>query len=304
MATAKKDRDLHREITDNIIEAIEAGADGSKFSLPWVRLASEGLPENATTHKPYRGVNILNLWLTAMKHGFETPYWASYKQWKSVGGQVRHGEKGTPVVFYKKIRVKDEDEDGEEVTKTIPLLRYSNVFNADQVDGWEAPERQVVDLGAERIPEIDKLIEETGAEIRYNGGRAYYDRLGDFIGIPERRLFKSTAGFYSTQFHELTHWSGAESRLNRTFGKRFGDQQYAAEELVAELGATFLAAELGLEAEPREDHAQYVANWLQLFRKDNKAIFTAAARASDAVDFLTGRTSVPEKDEEPEEVAA
>ncbi len=233
--------DVHQEITNRIVAAIEAGA--GEFKLPWHRAASTRSPINATTGRAYRGVNILSLWITTQALGYESHEWASFKQWQERGANVRKGEKGTPIVFYKNLHVESSDVDASEDAeggRTIPFARASWVFNAAQVDGHVAqapalPERPLF----ERIASVDRVIEATGAQIEYGGSRACYNRLTDRISIPDERAFfgteTSTAqeAFYSTILHELAHHSGSESRLNREKGKRFADRAYAFEELIA-----------------------------------------------------------------------
>jgi len=285
--------DIHQEITDRIIAAIEAGA--GEFKLPWHRAASTRPPVNATTGRAYRGVNILSLWITAQALGYESHEWATFKQWQDRGAHVRKGEKGTPIVFYKELYVESTDAviDDAEGGRKIPFARASWVFNASQVDGDVAetaalPARPLF----ERIASVDRAIEATGAHIDYGGSRACYHRLTDRISIPDERAFIGTTtstaqeAFYSTILHEVSHWSGAEGRLNREKGKRFADRAYAFEELIAETSAAFLCAELGISNEPRPDHAQYIAQYLTILKNDKKAIFSAAAAASAATDFI------------------
>jgi antirestriction protein ArdC len=286
--------DIHQEITNRIVAAIEAGA--GEFKLPWHRAASTRSPINATTGRAYRGVNILSLWITTQALGYESHEWATFKQWQERGANVRKGEKGTPIVFYKNLHVESSDVDASEDAeggRTIPFARASWVFNAVQVDGHVAeaaalPERPLF----EHIASVDRVIEATGAQIEYGGSRACYNRLTDRISIPDERAFfgteTSTAqeAFYSTILHELAHHSGSESRLNREKGKRFADRAYAFEELIAELSAAFLCSELGISNDPRPDHAQYMAQYLTILKNDKKAIFTAAAAASAATDFV------------------
>jgi antirestriction protein ArdC len=228
--------------------------------------------------------------------GYESHEWATFKQWQERGANVRKGEKGTPIVFYKNLHVESSDVDASEDAeggRTIPFARASWVFNSAQVDGYVAeatalPERPLF----ERIASVDRVIEATGAEIEYGGSRACYNRLTDRISIPDERAFfgteTSTARetFYSTILHEIAHWVGAEHRLNREKGKRFADRAYAFEELIAELSAAFLCSELGITNDPRPDHAQYMAQYLAILKNDKKSIFTAAAAASAATDFI------------------
>lgn len=284
----KERRDLYQEVTDKLVAAIEEGA--GKWRMPWAQQL-QGMPYNATTKHRYRGVNVLILWSEAVAKGYPTHEWASYRQWAERGATVKAGERGTVIVFYKSLAVKGKDENGEDAVDTIPMLRYSHVFNAAQVDAWQSPAIERPAL-AQRIEQAEEFLAATGAQIRWGMGSAFYSSHHDFIAMPDRDRFKdtptstATENVYSTALHELTHWTGHKTRLAREFGKRFGDDAYAAEELVAELGAAFLCSRIGISAEPRQDHAQYLASWLRVLKADKKAIFTAAARASDAVEFL------------------
>jgi len=213
--------------------------------------------------------------------------WASYKQWQGIDAQVNAGEKGTAIVYASTFTPKDAEPD----TKAIPFMKSSAVFNAAQVDSYTAEEAAPVSL-VERIKDVDQFTHATGADVRHGGDRAYYSLASDEILIPELSSFKDTStgtateNMYGTLLHELTHWTGHKSRCDREFGKRFGTEAYAAEELVAELGASFLCAGLGLAIEPRKDHAQYINSWIRLLKSDKRAIFTAASKASQAVEWL------------------
>lgn len=283
-------RDVHRAITDNIIEAIKAGA--SAFQMPWHRGANVTRPINAQSRAAYRGVNILALWVQSLSSGYASGHWATYRQWQTLGAQVGRGEHGTVIVFYKKIELKpDESEDGQDNSRPGLLARASRVFNAEQVTGWTppVPEQRT---RMETLAEVEDFIQRTGALIRHGGGEAYYDRRYDTVVVPPRGLFTGTStrspmdSYYAVLLHELTHWTGAPHRLARQFGQRFGDNAYAVEELVAELGSAFLCADLGITNEPRPDHAAYLSSWLDVLDRDHKALFTAASRASAAAEYL------------------
>jgi antirestriction protein ArdC len=303
--------DVHQAVTDKIVACIEQGA--GEFQMPWHRPGlSFAIPENAATGNAYRGTNILSLWIDAAEKVFERQLWATYKQWNELGAQVRKGEKGSLIVKYGEWIPKGgsgdaeqgEEENGESGKRLYAKPAY--VFNVAQVDGFTlAPAQPLPDLTA-RLRHVDDFIAATGAEFREGGNRSFYrhraaDSSGDFIQMPPRSLFTGTAtstpteAYESTRLHELGHWSGAAHRLNREFGKRFGDKAYSFEELVAELSAAFLCAELGITNTPRADHAQYIANWLDVLKGDKKAIFSAASLASTAVTYLFSlQRSAPE----------
>ena len=300
-------RDIHAEVTAAIIAAIEANPGTPQ--LPWLRSTQPlHLPRNILTKNAYNGINILQLWATGFVRGYDQQLWASYRQWAQLGAQVRAGERGTSVAFYKAYEVEpkadDADDDGNR-----RVLKTSTVFNAAQVTGYSipasSPPRSPPTDPWQPLEPVEDFVATTGADIRHGGEQAYFHRTKDFIQMPERTSFIGTntatplEAYYSVLLHELTHWTGATSRLNRTFGQRFGDQAYAAEELVAELGAAFMCAELGITPAPRTDHAQYLAYWLTLLKSDKRAIFTAAAKASEATRFLAQGTGMPVPVESP-----
>lgn len=279
--------DIYERITDQIIQAIEIGTD--KWTMPWHQ--SFGLPINATTQKRYRGVNILNLWAIAMNKGYSSSLWATYAQWDSIGAQVRKGEKASLVVFWKFFdrEQQDDGETGNEAEDTTnrraAMARCYPVFNAAQVDGFRVPTLPEP-LTERRNENAEAFFANTGADIRHGGGMAFYSPSTDHIQMPPYAVFESAVTYYSTLCHETCHWSGAPSRLSRNLKNRFGNEAYAAEELIAELGAAFLCADLGLASEPRPDHASYIDHWVRILKSDRRAIFTAASHAQQAADFL------------------
>lgn len=282
--------DIHQDITDRIIAAIVANPD-AKPVMPWNRSGLPmTLPVNAHTANTYNGINIPILWCAAEERGYQSGHWATYRQWTELGAQVRKGEKSSPVIFYKEFEVEPDAEDADDDGKRR-MARWSNVFNADQVEGYDpdpVPDRPMLD----RLASVDRYVAATGALILIGGQIACYRPSADTIMMPdEQRFFATDAhsrseNFYAVELHELIHWTGAEHRLARTFGKRFGDDAYAMEELVAELGAAFQCAQLGITHAPREDHAAYIGHWLKILKADNRAIFAAAAKASQAVAHL------------------
>jgi len=280
--------DLYESITDSIIGLVENNP--GDWHKPWRTSAGGGLPNNAVTKKPYRGINILQLWSRASEKGYTSSTWATYKQWSGLGAQVRRGEKAATIVFYGKAVKPPDNTEGE--SGTYRFIKPAWVFNAAQVDGYTLdPDLKLPDL-ATRVEAVDQFIAKTKAAIKHGGEKAYYSPQNDIIAMPDSAAFENTASasatenYYSVLLHELTHWTGVETRCDRNLKGRFGDNAYAAEELVAELGAAFLGAILGIEVSPRLDHAQYVKNWLAVLKSDKKAIFTAASKASAACDYL------------------
>ena len=299
--------DVYRAITEKIIAAMEAGAP--EYHMPWHRSqASVTRPINAVSKKPYRGVNVLSLWADAMFRDFKSGYWATYRQWKSLGAQVRKDSRGSVIVFFKKETVTDtatqgtpsEGEDVDEEPKTRLIARASWVFNADQVEGWVPPEVPSPNK-AEILEKVEAFVTATGARIKHGGDLCCYSPLADTIQMVERQFFldtewsTATEAYYATLLHELVHWTGHQSRLNRLLRQRFGDDFYAMEELIAELGAAFLSADLGITNEPREDHAAYLRSWLYVLKQDHRALFTAGSKASAAADYLRTLSGMPEE---------
>jgi len=281
--------DVHQHITDQIVRAIEAGVD--EFKLPWNRpMGSIARPQNIATGQLYRGINVVTLWVEAQIRGYSVPVFGTYKQWQEAGCQVRRGEKASLVVFYKEYEVDPEPETDSNDGKRWVAKGYW-VFNAEQVDGFEMPEAAPISP-IERNARVDAFMTATGAEVRHGGQSAYYDATDDIIQMPDEGLFigtdtsNATEAYYSTLLHETCHWTGHKSRLKRDLGLRFGKKAYAAEELIAELGAAFLCADLQVTPNLRDDHAQYIAHWLHIMKADKKAIFTAASKANQVLDWL------------------
>lgn len=306
-------QDVYSKITNTIISSIEQGT--GTVQLPWHREGGAfGRPRNAHTGKPYSGVNVLSLWAASERRGYSAPYWATYRQWQLLDAQVRKGERGSPVVLYKQLEDREADETGTDgPAKRRFFARSSTVFNASQVDGYSLPEAKPRSL-VEIIEGAERFVASTGATIRHGGDRAFYQPREDYIGFPNRERFvgtstsSATESYYAVLFHELTHWTGHEKRLNRNLTNRFGDQAYAMEELVAELGAAFLCADIGVTNSPRPDHAAYVANWLSVMANDTRAIFSAASKASQATDYLQrseqemGKADIEKQPKEAEDI--
>ena len=283
--------DLHQQITDRILEAMQqARSTGRRL---WDNQPS--LPLNLATGKPYTGINTLILWAAGLKHGYASPYWLTYQQAKGAGGQVRKGEHGELCVFYKPWETEETTDSGETETRKGAVLKSFRVFNLDQIDGIAAPAREERPAFV-ALQEAERILAASPAPIHLGGTQAYYHLSSDTIHLPERERFTSPEAFYSVALHEMTHSTGHSSRLNRTFGKRFGDEAYAMEELVAEMGSAFLNAELGIINATLPDHANYLASWIKVLRSDKKAILTAAAQAAKAQAFIRGLAAPAEQD--------
>lgn len=272
-------RDLHEEVTNKIISKLEAG------SLPWMKSwdtqANLELPTNGTTHKRYNGVNICLLWIAAEDNGFSTSEWGSFNQWRDKKEMVAKGSKGTQIIYYDTIEKVVEGE-----KEIIPFVKASYVFNKCQLQGYKMEEKEPRPL-IDRLEHVDNYIQNTGAKIYHDGGnRAFYSPVTDEIHLPPREAFTDTESMYSVTLHELTHFTAKKGRCDREFGKRFGDEAYAFEELVAELGSAFNCAGLEICNEPRDDTAAYLQHWLTILKSDKKAIFTASKEASKAVEYL------------------
>jgi antirestriction protein ArdC len=279
-------RDLYAEVSARIIAELERGA--APWVRPWSATPGQNVPQNAVSNRPYSGCNVILLWLTRNR-GWATPRFLTFKQALDAGGNVRKGEHGTKVYFVKQLQVKDGE--GEETeTRLIPMLREYTVFNVDQCENLPVrvtggrPTR--VRNPATRDALTDEFLRCTRADIREGFGEAYYVPSHDFISVPAFEAFKGSDHFYNVAFHELTHWTGHKSRLDRDLRNRFGSRGYAAEELVAELGAAFLCAEFGFDGDVR--NAGYIASWIELLKADKRAFFTACSKGSKAADYLRG----------------
>ena len=292
-------QDVYARVTDKIIADLERG------NLTWVQPWKAGHVAGPvsrplrSTGEAYRGVNVLSLWATAMEKGYVAPIWMTFKQAKDLTAHVRKGEKGALVVYANTYQKKEQGEGGEEILRDVPFLRSYTVFNVEQIEGlpphFYARAEPVHETPLEREEAYEKFFANTGAVIRHGGNRAFYRPSDDFVQMPEMEAFKDTASYYATTAHEITHWTRHPRRLDRDFGqRRFGDHGYALEELVAEIGAAFLCADLGVTNEPREDHAAYIASWLKALKNDKKFVFVAAGHAQRAADYLHGLQPIGE----------
>lgn len=285
-------RDIHQQVTDTIIKQLEAG------TVPWEPRWNGGeasileLPYNLFSGKKYRGINILLLWSSAIDQGFSTCEWGSFKQWHEKKEQIRKGEKGTMIVYTDTFQ---KEVDGE--IKDFRFLKSSYVFNRCQLMSYE-PSASVEEMKKlplfEVIAGADTFVSNTGATIEHGNTGACYSPSKDIIMMPQPERFVNTAtstaaeNYYSTLAHELVHWTKAPHRLNREQSKKYGDEIYANEELIAELGAAFICNDLQITREPKADHATYIESWLKVLKDDKHSIIKAASNASKAVEFLKG----------------
>jgi antirestriction protein ArdC len=287
----KEKQDIYSRITNQIISHLEQGV--RPWIRPWNAEHATGRITRPLRHngKPYSGINVVSLWASAMVQNFAAPIWMTFRQAAELDAHICKSEKGSLVVYADSITRKETDEKtGDEIDREIPFLKGYIVFNVEQIDGL--PEAYYAKAAPSldpviRIAHADKFFTALGATIRHGGIRAFYSIAADAIQMPAFESFQDADTYYATLAHEFTHWTGSKSRLDRDFrSHRFGSEGYAIEELVAELGAAFLCAELELALEPREDHASYIASWLKVLAADNRAVFTAAAHAQRAAEFI------------------
>ena len=280
-------RDVYERVTSQIINAIEQGVEN--WRMPWHTSGKFAFsPINVTSKKPYRGINTLCLWAAAQAKGYERGEWATYQQWQDRGAQVRKGEKATLVVFWKFANDSAETDDGETHTASGSRLLFTrgySVFNAAQVGGYTVKADADTPI-EQRIETAEEFFSRINARVVHQGNRAFYSPDTDAITLPPFAAFFTPLDYYGTRAHETGHWTSRADRCNRELGKRFGDNAYSVEELIAELTAAFTCAHLGLSTEPRPDHAQYIASWLRVLKADKRAIFTAASKAQQAADFM------------------
>jgi antirestriction protein ArdC len=284
--------DVYIRVTAKIITDLESGVrtwlkpwsgdvDATRVALP---LRHNGVP--------YRGINVLLLWSEAIDKGYTSQKWMTYRQAGELGGHVRKGEHGSPIAYVDNITRTEENDKGEEVERDIPFMKLYTVFNVGQIEGLDDEYYAMSQHRGEKmslIAEAEQFFDATRAIVRHGGSKAYYAPGPDVIQLPEPEAFRDAESYAAVKAHELTHWTSHTSRLAREFGtKRFGDDAYAMEELVAEIGAAFLCVTLGITPEAREDHSSYVAHWLKVLKDDKRAIFTAAAHGQRAVDYLSG----------------
>lgn len=288
--------DIYQEITDTIIAELEAGCP------PWVRPWSAStvplaLPRNATTERRYSGINIMLLWRASVRNDFRSPYWLTFRQALEAGGNVRKGERGTSAVFANRFTPDAEKQrasDAGDEVKSISFLKRFTVFNAEQCDGLDP--RLMPDIEPDLAPQgqlitaAEELIAASGVVFVAGAADAFYVAADDAIRLPSWQRFEDPLDRQRICLHELIHATGHPSRLDRDLTSPFGSPGYAREELIAELGAAFICASLGIP--PTVRHASYIASWLEVLRDDKRAIFKAASAASKAAHWLLDRRDV------------
>ena len=279
-------------VTARIVEQLQAGV--KPWECAWDRSGGQfSIPRNVKTQEHYHGINIPILWEAANRKGYSTNLWVGFDQAKQLGGHVRKDEKGTHGIIYKPLVVDDEEK--EDGTRTIPLLKQFIVFNLDQIAGLDHLRPQAPKEGEVFLPIVvaDDLLNKSGARIVEGGPRAFYRKGDDLITLPDRWRFNVAEDFYATGLHELGHWSGHPKRLNREWGQRFGDEAYGFEELVAEMASAFLCAHLGLKGELQ--HENYIASWLKILKQDYRALVRAAGMAQKAFEYIYALVEGPKE---------
>lgn len=267
------------DVVNKLIQHIESGS--LPWKRPWKSSSVSGLPANPSTKREYSGTNILSLWVEQAVFGYETGLWLGFDQARKLGGHVKKDEHGHPVLVYR-TGTRTNDEGNEEAYR---FLSVRLVFNLDQCAGLDSLRPVYEKHEWDPLERVESLIQKTGATIEYGGDRAFYLPKPDKIRLPDRDRFANAKDFSATALHELTHWTGHESRLNRKFGQKFGEDAYAFEELIAEIGCAMTMARIGLSGEV-VNHASYLDHWLKVLRQKPSYLFTAASAASKASDWL------------------
>lgn len=273
---------IYERITGAIVKKLEEGV------VPWKESwKGVGFPKNGVSRKYYRGVNLL---LLALQR-YNSPYWLTFNQARNLGGSVKAGEKGTPVIFWKWLERRDSESDE---TLKVPMLRQYTVFNVLQCEGieFEAPKAEF-----EGIEECERVVSEflgreTGLTLENKKSYPFYLPLTDVVNVPPMTNFKRKEDYYTALFHELTHATGHIKRLDRGLQKPrgFASIEYSKEELIAELGASFLCGITGIENQVLDDSAAYIKGWIEALSNDSKLLVQAGAKAQHAVDYILGTT--------------
>jgi len=275
-------KDIATEITNSFINALQN--DNAPWLRPWKqngRAANNMIPHNAATGRAYNGINTMLLWMYGTQYA--TQGWLTYNQAKTLGGHVKKGEFGTSIVFWSMFEKTDEKGNKQ----NIPFIKSHTVFNIDQCEIDPAKLRALTSPTVDETA-ITALAATAGANVQHGGDKAFYRMTSDHIQMPNQEQFDSLNSYNGTLAHELTHWTGHASRCNREFGKRFGDDAYAFEELVAEIGSAFICAHTGIELKELQ-HTQYVNSWIKVLKNDKKAIIHAASKAKEAMEYIIGK---------------
>lgn len=289
--------DTYQAVTDRVVAMLEQGT--APWQKPWT--SPDGAPRSIEGYE-YRGINVLLLTMTALEKGYTSPFWMTFKQAKTRGGKVRKGEKGTMIVFWKRLRITEKNESGKDVQKIIPMLRYYYVFNVEQTEGVKLPKKVADWAPSENVHEARVEAEAVLAnypnppKVSETGTGAFYYPGIDQVEVPPRSAFADMDEFYSTLFHELGHSTGHPSRLNRKQTGGFGSHDYGREELVAEMTSAFLAAETGITT-TFDNSAAYLNSWIRTIKEDVRAVVVAAGQAQRAVDHILGRTRAEETED-------
>ena len=310
----KKKRDIYQEVTNTILRYLEEGT--APWRNPIAKNTGDGWPKNLTTDKRYRGVNVLLLSMQSWASGYASDYWMTYKQASAKGGQVRKGEKGSLVTFWKMHETTDK-KTGEE--KTMPVLRHYTAFNVEQIDGVEIPDAPPVASVEpfEPLEAADRIVAryQNGPEISHDGGqRAFYRIQSDSVHLPTPDRFDCRENYHSTVFHELSHSTGHSSRLDRGLDRDpspFGSPDYSREELVAEISAAYLSATCGISPPTIEQSAAYLQGWIKVLKGDKRMVVSAAGAAQKSADLILGEqfsaaskaTSTPTSEPEKKPIA-
>lgn len=279
---------VHERVTQRILDELENGC--APWVKPWNRSKASvnvTMPTNLDSGVAYRGINVFLLWSAAISNDWDDWRFVTYKQAQKLGGQVKKGSKAEPVCFFKKMAKDVENDQGETETKSFGFWRSYNVFNIEQVEGL--PDQYFEQDAGNTVHDrdFDEFLAMTGARLKHGGNDAFYQSGGDFIQMPHASQFQTMENYKATLLHEMTHWTGHESRCNRDMSGAFGSKKYAFEELIAELGAALLCAELGVVGDIR--HAAYIQSWIKLLKDDKHAFISAASRAQHAVDWVRAK---------------
>ena len=297
-------KDVYTRITDKIVADLEKGV--RPWMRPWSATHTEGRIIKPLRHNgtPYAGINVLMLWMETVLKGYKSAIWMTFRQAQELSAHVRKGEHGSLVVYANTFTKTEQNDEGEDVEHEVPFLKGYTVFNVEQIEGlpehyYAKPPLRLSTV--ERIDHAEAFVQSTGAIIRHGGNMAYYTQAADRIQMPPIEAFTNAESYYATLNHELTHWTQHPARLDRDFGrKKWGDEGYAVEELVAELGACFVCADLDIMPKAREENAAYIGHWLKVLKSDNRAIFTAASHAQRAAQYLHSLQPKPQPTAAPE----